>query len=245
MLVFLGLQETTTSLPTCPCFLVFFPHLQKTMISQEARCRLLVFSSSAEDDNEPGSRLVIVFGCFASIAKDDNEPPNSLSFFAFFLHVQMTTMSQEACRHLLIFFLRCRKRRRGAKIPTHCCLWLFYFSSVKVKSTTRKLMHILIMCTQSEQLKNVGREEVSWFFPQVWKMTRSLLAHCHLFFFLGVKDDDEPRGSSSSFFSSQVQKMTMSQEAHPHLLFFHVQQMAASLLGSLSSFCFFFLKCKR
>ncbi len=120
------------------------------MISREARCHLLVFSSSAEDDDELGSRLIIIFGYFVSIAKDDNEPPNSLSFFAFFLQVQMTTMSQEACRHLLIFFLRCRKRRQGAKIPTHCCLWLFYFSSVKVKSTTRKLMHRLILCTQSE-----------------------------------------------------------------------------------------------
>jgi hypothetical protein len=119
------------------------------MISREACRHLLVFSSSAEDDNKPGCQLVIVLSCFALVAEDDNEPPDS-SFFAFFLQVQMTTMSQEACRHLLIFFLRCRKRRRGAKIPTHCCLWLFYFSSVKVKSTTRKLMHRLILCTQSE-----------------------------------------------------------------------------------------------
>jgi len=80
------------------------------MISREARCHLLVFSSSAENDDELGSRLIIIFGYFVSIAKDDNEPPNSLSFFAFFLQVQMTTMSQEACCHLLIFFLRCRKR---------------------------------------------------------------------------------------------------------------------------------------
>jgi hypothetical protein len=119
------------------------------MINWEACCRLLVFSSSAEDDDELGSRLVIVFGCFASIAKDDNEPPDSLSYFAFFLQVQMTTMSQKACCHLLIFFLRCRKQQ-GAKIPAYCCLWLFYFSSVKVKNTTKKLMHKLILCTQSE-----------------------------------------------------------------------------------------------
>jgi hypothetical protein len=120
------------------------------MISREACRHLLVFSSSAEDDNKPGSQLVIVLSCFALVAEDDNEPLDSLSFFAFFLQVQMTTTSRKAHHHLLIFFLRCRKQQRGAKIPTHRCLWLFYSSCVKVKNTTRKLMHILILCTQSE-----------------------------------------------------------------------------------------------
>jgi hypothetical protein len=40
---------------------------------------------------------------------------------------------------------------------------------------------------------------VFWFFPQVQKMTTSLLAHRHFFvFFSSVEDDDEPRGLSLS-----------------------------------------------
>jgi hypothetical protein len=48
----------------------------------------------------------------------------------------------------------------------------------------------------ASKLKNVGREQVYWFFPQVQNMM-SLLAHRHLFF-SSVKDDNEPKGSSSS-----------------------------------------------
>jgi hypothetical protein len=44
------------SLLGCHCLLAFFPHLQKTMISWEARCcRVLHFFSVIEDDKEPPS----------------------------------------------------------------------------------------------------------------------------------------------------------------------------------------------
>ncbi len=51
-------------------------------MSRETRRHLLVFSSSAKDDNESGSRFIIVLGCFASVAENDNKPPGSLSFSA-------------------------------------------------------------------------------------------------------------------------------------------------------------------
>jgi hypothetical protein len=53
-------------------------------MSQEARHCLLVFSSSAKNDDEPRSQLVVVLDCFAFIAEDDNKFFNSLSFSTFF-----------------------------------------------------------------------------------------------------------------------------------------------------------------
>jgi hypothetical protein len=42
-------------------------------------------------------------------------------------------------------------------------------------------------------LTNAGGKQIFWFFAQVYKMTTSLLAHCHFYFyFSSVKDDDEP-----------------------------------------------------
>lgn len=46
------------------------------------------FSLGAKDDKELGSRLVVIFCCFASIAEDDNELQGSLSFYTFFLVVE-------------------------------------------------------------------------------------------------------------------------------------------------------------
>jgi hypothetical protein len=41
--------------------------------SRKAHCRLLVFSSNAEDDDESGSWLVIVLSCFALVVEDNDE----------------------------------------------------------------------------------------------------------------------------------------------------------------------------
>jgi hypothetical protein len=67
--------------------LVFFPSVAKNDNGWDpplARRRLLVFSSSAKDDNKLGSQLFIIFGCFASIVEDDNEFFGLLSFSTFF-----------------------------------------------------------------------------------------------------------------------------------------------------------------
>lgn len=53
------------------------------MTIQEVHRRLLVFSSGAKDEDELGSWLIDIHGCFASVAKDDNKPFDSFPFFAF------------------------------------------------------------------------------------------------------------------------------------------------------------------
>ncbi len=143
---------------------------------------------------DPGLSLFLVF--FASIV-ENNKFPNLLSCSRLFsLGVKDNNESRSLLSSPSFFSLSAKWK---TWISAHCHLWLFSFSCGKQQWAFQLIviLYILFSCRRRQQAERL--DIISWFFPQVQKTRMNQEACCHfLVFFLGVEDDNEPPGLSSS-----------------------------------------------